>query len=139
MGKGCVEQWPIGQMELRILFSDQTKESRRGRSLSGASESISGDSGLQRVVALSVLAPHRRDGEAHLLPQRAGQEATNRVGLPAGGFHDFFKGGSVRPFQQVQNFGCLAPLACASGLLAGLGPLLSHGGLLTPLRLAARN
>src|SRR5260221_4397359 len=93
---------------------------------------------FQCVNTLSVTS-ERAHAQAPLLSQMSANESPDTVSLPAGRSHDLFQGGSARLFQQVHNFGRLAPLAGASGLLAGLGPLPCRGGLVSRLRLGARN
>src|ERR1035437_6070982 len=72
---------------------------------------------FDRVAALRVVGLGRRDRQAHLLAQGAGKKPTNRVCLPARGFHEFLQGGASRTLQQVEDLGRLAALAGAGRLL----------------------
>src|SRR5260370_9667408 len=72
-----------------------------------------GESGSERVRTLPVLSVRGYYGQSHLLAEGPADEAAYRMGLPAGGFHYFLEGGSVRPFQQVQHLCGLAALARA--------------------------
>ena len=80
-------------------------------------------SGFDRVTALAVLALCGNDVETHLLANRPRQEATRRMRLPAGGFHQFLRRRSARPLQQFQDRGCLAAVAGGIAFLFGLGAL----------------
>ena len=82
---------------------------------------------LREVVnALAIFPVDRFELEPHLLADGAGQESTNRMGLPIRGFHDVLQAGSARPFQQLQDLFGLAPLAGAGRLFWGFRVL---GGL----------
>ena len=95
-------------------------------------------SGLDRIAALAVLAFRRRHGQAHLLADGPGQEATDRMRLPAGGLHQLFGCDASRSLQQFQNavrFAALARTGAFLGLrtFLGLGRFLSRTGLLPRL------
>src|ERR1017187_2499018 len=61
-----------------------------------------------RVPALPALGLGGRDRQPHLLAQDAGQEPSDRMRLPAGGFHEFLPGGASGAFQQVEDLGGFA-------------------------------
>src|ERR1017187_7265543 len=99
-----------------------------------------------RVPALPALGLGGRDRQPHLLAQDAGQEPSDRMRLPAGGFHEFLPGGASGAFQQVEDLGGFAALTSAGCLLrGGLGrrggfvSFLSGGGLLARPRLGRGN
>jgi hypothetical protein len=71
-------------------------------------------SGFDRIATLAVLALGGGDGKTHLLADRPRQEAAYRMGLPTCGYHDLLQGGTVRSFQQVEDFGGLAATAGTS-------------------------
>ena len=79
-----------------------------------------GVSAFDGVATSAVVSLGRGDVEAHLLAQDPGQEAADRVGLPAGGFHEFLPAGSARPSQQVENLGGFTALSGSGGLFARL-------------------
>src|ERR1035441_7124136 len=63
------------------------KEKPPGRNRGGQRTRNRWASAFDRVAALLVLGLGGRDRQSHLLAQGAGQEPTDRVRLPAGGFH----------------------------------------------------
>src|SRR5205085_2897150 len=77
--------------------------------------------------------------QPHLFADRPGQEATDAVGLPPGGFHQLLQAGPIRAFEQVENFSHLAAVAGGAGLLGALGRFLRGAGLLGRLALLWRN
>src|SRR5207245_11134387 len=109
--------------------NDKTKKSRRGKTPAARANKGGKNSGFEGVTARAV-AFGRGNGQAHFLSQGAGQEATHRVGLPVGGFHEVVKGGSAGPFQQVQDLGGVAALAGAFALFTGLSPVFARACLI---------
>src|ERR1035437_1806749 len=84
------------------------------------------------VPALPVRALGGRDRQLQLLADGSGEEAPERMRLPAGGLHQFLQGGAVGAFEQVQDLGGLAALADTFsfgrfGFLGRLGGLLVLG------------
>src|SRR5579885_621650 len=69
------------------------------------------------------------DGEAHLLAERAGDEAAHRMGHPAGYGHDLLQRGAFGTAQQLQHDGLLAALARCGCAVLGLGGLPRTPGL----------
>ena len=72
--------------ELRIIKADK-RETPPGRNPAARCERNRANSGFDGIAALAVLALGGRDGQAHLLADRAGQEPAHGMRLPAGGFH----------------------------------------------------
>src|ERR1019366_313934 len=68
------------------------KEKPPRRNPGGQKEPNRWASAFDRVAALPVLGLDGRDRQPHLLAQGAGQEPTDGVSLPAGGFHKFLQG-----------------------------------------------
>jgi len=93
-------------------------------------------SGFQGVDPLAVLALGGRDRQPHLFPQRAGDEAAQRMRLPAGGLEQLFRARSAGPPQQVEDLGGLAAASGTRlgdlGFRAALMRFLRGGGLLSP-------
>jgi len=77
-------------------------------------------SGFDGIAALPVLALRGCHSQAHLLPNRARQEPANRMGLPAGRFHQLLAGNAARPLEQFEDRLGLA--AFAGALLLGSFP-----------------
>src|SRR6266478_3791638 len=75
--------------ELQIL---QNEQRRRNLSTGGGKEQKIGKSGLERIGAFPVLSLRRFDAEPHLLSQRATDEASKRMSLPARAGHQFPQG-----------------------------------------------
>jgi hypothetical protein len=100
-----------------------------------AARANGGISGLcfHGVGAFPILAVSGCDGQAHLLADRTGKEASDGMGLPTGGFHQFFAGGASRPLQQIQDLRGLAPVSGGTALFLGLGRFLGGAGLLARL------
>src|ERR1035437_8619101 len=108
-----------GRTKAPARGTDKEKPPRRNPG--GQKEPNGWASAFDRVAALLVLGLGGRDRQSHLLAQGAGQEPTDRVRLPAGGFHEFLPGGAAGAFQQVEDLGGLAALAGAGCLLARIG------------------
>src|SRR6266568_8787228 len=109
-------------------WNDRAEKSRRGEAPAAQGNRGSENSGFDGVAALSIGGLGRSYSQGHLLAQRAGQEAANRVGLPVCGFHQFGQGGAAGPLQQVQDFGRLG--TCAGTHAGGwLGRLHAFFGL----------
>src|SRR4029077_6162817 len=106
------------------------KEKPPRRNPGGQKEPNRWASAFDRVAALPALGLGGLDCQAHLLAQRTGQEPTDRVRLPAGGFREFLQGGAAGVLQQVEYLGGLAALAGAGCLLGRPGRLPAFGGLL---------
>src|SRR5205085_11261601 len=94
--------------------------------------------GRQGVAALPVRVPDGGDGQLHLLPDSPRKEPTNGMGLPAGGFHQVFQGGTLRSSQQAQNTSRFAALSRSRNGLRRFGFLRCLAGLSTPSGLTAR-
>src|SRR5262249_46193378 len=75
-------------------------------------------SAFQRVVALTILALGRLDGQPELFAQRAADEAADAVRLPLRRGHQVLERGSARALDQLDDLAGLAPLA-GGGLLLG--------------------
>src|ERR1035441_9129465 len=125
-----------GRTKAPARGTDKEKPPRRNPG--GQKESNRWASAFDRVAALLALSLGGRDRQPHLLAQGARQEPTDRVRLPAGGFHEFLQGGAAGAFQQVENLGGFAALAGASCLLGRLGRLRASVGLLRRGGLVAR-
>src|ERR1700735_1150552 len=77
-------------------------------------------SALERIAARSIFGPGGGDGQAHLLAEDAGNKTTDRMSLPAGGFHKIGPGGAARALQQAEELGGLAARAAGGGPLGRL-------------------
>ena len=84
------------------------------------------------IAALAALGVSGRNSQTQLFAHGPRQESSYGVGLPPGSFHQFRERGSVRPFQQVQYFGRLAPLTGATRFLRALWRFLGGGSLSWP-------
>ena len=92
--------------------------------------------GFDGVGSLSVLTLSGGDSQSHFFAYRAGQEAAHRMGQPARGFYQLFRGCAAVPFQQVEDLGGLTSIACTFGLgnlglRPAFGRVLGTGGGLT--------
>ena len=87
-------------------------------------EQVGGESGPNRIGALRIFAFGRRDRQTQLLSHGPGQEAADRMCLPASGLHQFRKSGAVRPFQQIEDLGSLASVPRRTILFGSFGRLL---------------
>ena len=67
-------------------------------------------SGFEGVGARTVLSLRRFYTQSHLLAQRAADEPTDRLRLPAGIGDQIFQGCPVRALQQLQHLGGLAAM-----------------------------
>src|ERR1039458_7230052 len=99
------------------MEADEKKRARLSLSMGGLLEPWV--KRRDRVPALPVLGLGGGDRQPHLLAQGAGQEPSDRVRLPSGGFPEFLARGAARAFQQVEDLGGFAALAGAGGLLLG--------------------
>src|SRR5579862_6839657 len=99
------------------------KEKPPKRNPGGQREPIGWASAFDRVAPLPVLGLGGRDCQAHLLAQNTGDKSSDRVSLPAGGFHEILPGGATGALQQVKELGGFAAVAGTSGLLGRLGRL----------------
>jgi len=97
------------------------------------------DSAFDGVSSLAILALGGDDGQAHLLRDRPGQKAANRMRLPAGSLHQLLGRCAVRAFQPLQDFGSLAAISRTLAFYRALGRFLSRGGLLPRLGLLRRD
>jgi hypothetical protein len=130
-------------MNRRDQQMDKEKPPRRNP---GGGECVPGwQSALDGVAAFSVGSLGGTDRETHLLAEDTRHKTPHRVGLPAGGFHEFLPAGAPGPPQQVENLGGLATLACSGGLFgrlrrhAGSVAFCGRGGLLPRPRPGLRN
>lgn len=89
-------------------------------------------SALQRIAARPILDLGRRDGQTHLLAEDAGDESTDRMRLPTGGFHQIGSGGAAGALQQAEKLGGFTALACRGSLLGRLGRRCAPVGLPRP-------
>ena len=89
-------------------------------------------SALECVAARPILDLGRCDGQAHFLAEDAGDESTDRMSLPAGGFHKIGGGGATRALQQAKELSGLASQAGSSRRLGRLGRLPPAVGLPRP-------
>jgi hypothetical protein len=87
-------------------------------------------SGFNRVVAPAVLSLSGRDRQSHFLANGPRQKPTNRMGLPASGFHQFRSADAARSTEQFKYGGGLAAVAGDRGLRRALGRLLRGHRLL---------
>src|SRR5690242_15473751 len=83
----------VGSVKARVRGTDKEKPPRRNPG--GQKEPNRWTSVFDRITALPVLGLGGRDFQAHLLAQDAGHKATDRMRLPAGGFHEFLPGGAA--------------------------------------------
>lgn len=101
-------------------------------------------SGFDRVDAVPFLIFHGGHSQSHPFSDRAGEKAPNRMGLPAGGFYQLFRGNAARLFKQIQDLGGFAvvarfPRLCRVGVRAARRRFLSMAGLLAGLGGSGRN
>jgi hypothetical protein len=100
---------------------------------------------LEGIPAHSVVGFRGDDAQTLLLNQYSGDEPSDRVSLPAGGFHQIRSRGSAGSLQQVKEFRGLAAVAAASGIFCRLSRrrpgfgFLSWGGLFARLALRRRH
>src|SRR5579859_5964089 len=81
------------------------KEKPPRRSPGGQKEPNRWASAFDRVAALPALGLGGLNCQAHILAQGAGQEPTDRVRLPAGGFREFLQSGAAGALHQVEDLG----------------------------------
>jgi hypothetical protein len=74
----------------------------------------------KRVFTLAILALGGLGRQAHLLAQRAADEATDGMGLPASRFDRFLSRSAARPLQRMQHLGGLAAVSGTFSLLLTL-------------------
>lgn len=98
----------------------------------GEKDPIGWASAFERVTALSILDLCGRYGQAHLLAQDPRNKPSDRVSLPAGGFHQIRSGGATGALQQVKELGGFAALADSGGFHLRLARLRAFVGLLGP-------
>jgi len=78
--------------------------------------------GDDTVVAITFLRFGRDDTQAHLLFDRAAQEAAHRMSLPAGGLAQLLERSAVGTLEKRQDLGCLgAPLGWGVSACPRLG------------------
>jgi len=120
--------------EGKALTRGTDKEKPPRRNPGGMKEPNRWASAFDRVAALFVLGLGGGDRQPHLLAQGAGEEAPDRMCLPAGGFPEFLQGGAAGAPQQVEDLGGLAARPGAGCFLGRLGRrgacvgLLGRGG-----------
>src|SRR6266849_3768928 len=76
----------VGSMKASVRGTDKEKPPRRNPG--GQKEPNRWTSVFDRIAALPALGLGGLDCQAHLLAQGTGQEPTDRVSLPAGGFRE---------------------------------------------------
>jgi hypothetical protein len=91
----------------------QEKPPRQNRD--GQKDPICWALALEGIVALSVFSFRGNDGQALLLNQYSGDEPSDRVSLPTGGFHEILPGSSAGSLQQAKELSRLAALTDAGG------------------------
>lgn len=74
-------------------------------------------SGFDGVAALPILSLGGRDGLAHFLADRSGQEAAYRMRLPSRRFHQLLGSYAARSLKQIQKLVGLGAVAGADGFL----------------------
>jgi hypothetical protein len=60
-------------------------------------------SDFDRIGVLAVLPPDGLDSQSHLLADGAGEEATDRVRLPAANLLQFLRGSTAGSFQKIDD------------------------------------
>src|ERR1035437_2812640 len=131
---GCMIRRISWSVDSASRFTDKEKPPRQNPG--GAKDPIRWPSPLERVTALPVLDLGGRDGQSHLPAQDAGDKSSDRVSLPAGGFHEILPGRAPGAVQQVKDLGALGAVSGTDGLLGRLGRL--RVGLLRPGSLGGR-
>ena len=136
----CRERSSISRFD---FASAKRRKARHGRSRAGEDLHV-GRLLLYAVGALAVVGFVGLDAQPHFLTQRGGKEATRRMGLPAGGFHQLFQSGAAGPLHQFQHLGRFAALANTvrrrrHGFVGRFGALLGRGGLVRRLGLGGPN
>src|SRR5580700_2123007 len=87
--------------------------------------------GSQAVGSFAIVIARREiDAQAHLLLERAADEAAHRMSLPSGRLSQFLERCSLGPLQQRQNLGGLRALAGRGRLLALMTGCLAGAGAL---------
>ena len=81
----------------------------------GQKEGILSALALQRIPAHSVVGFRGNDAQTLLLNQYSGDEPSDRVSLPTGGFHEILPGSSAGSLQQAKELSRLAALTDAGG------------------------
>ena len=119
-----------------MMYVNQEKPPRQNRG--GQKNSILSALALQRIPALPVFGFAGSDVQPHLPSQNARDKSSNRVSLPAGGFHQIRPSGSAGSLQQVEKLGGFAALAGTGGLFYRLSRLGGFVGLLCRSSLFAR-
>src|ERR1017187_2786122 len=99
-----------------------SRKARRGRNRAGR-RNLRAMLLAEGVAALPVRALGGRDRQPQLLADGSGEEAPERMRLPAGGLHQVLQGGAVGALEQVQDLGGLAALADTLGRLGSRGAL----------------
>jgi hypothetical protein len=97
--------------------------------------------GRETVGAISVAAFEGLNRRPHLLADRAAQEATHRVWLPAGRFREFFQSDAAGALQQVEDLVRFAAAVGGGGGLVGVTALVAgsaFSGAALARRLATR-
>ena len=99
---------------------NQEKPPRQNRG--GEKDPILSPLPLERIAAHPVFSLCGCDIQSHLSSQDARDKSSNRVSLPAGGFHQIRPAGSAGSLQQVENPSGLAALAGAGGVFLSTSP-----------------
>jgi hypothetical protein len=131
-------------MKYRISWSAESasgiadKEKPPRQDPGGTKDLFRWPSPLERVTALPVLDLGGCDGQSHLPAQDARDKSSDRVSLPAGGFHEILSGGASGAPQQVKELGALGAVSGTDRLLGRPGRLRAPVGLLRSGSLGGR-
>ena len=118
-----------------VPFAGQEKTKQAGTVVSGVARRRTDDSARDRIDPLFALGFGGGDNKAQLLRDGPGQEAPNRMRLPAGNFDQFLGGCALRTLEQIENLRRLATVTGGAGLLGAFGRIFRRDGLDTRLAL----
>lgn len=108
--------------------ADKAKPPRRNPG--GQMEPTWWPSAFDRVTTLPVCCLCRSDGKTHPPAQDTRNKSSDRMGLPAGDFHQILPAGAARAFQQIQELSGLAALVGTGNALGRLRRLTPSVGFL---------